>query len=229
MLKPLTLSLSLAFALGVSSMSMAGGLLHGNSGCSTCGLASAQGPAPSAQAPVVASAQSDCGSGFCGAAPKKCNLLSKLHNIHFKKPHLFDVQYEWVLKKKLVWAHKGCGGGCGSDACGAPAVYPSSQVIASPQASGQAYPASGQAYPASGQAYGLSAPAFGVPAPSYASTPVYSAPTAPAVATAAGDEAPPAPAATEPPPAPAAPAPSIPTTPAPNAPQTSLLFSTPSN
>ncbi|WP_422928312.1 hypothetical protein [Singulisphaera sp. PoT] len=210
MLKPFALSLSLALALGASSVSMAGGLFHGTSGCTTCGLASAQGPAPSAQAPVVASAQSECGY----AAPKKCSLFSGFQGFHFKKPHLFDVQYEWVLKKKLVWAHKGgCGTGCGTGGC-APSILPSSQSVASPQA----YPTSQSVIPTSQAFYGSSAP-------SYASTPVYSAPAAPSVA-AAGDEAPPAPAATEPPPAPAAPAPSIP---APNAPQTSLLFSTPSS
>jgi len=214
MLKPLTLSLSLAVALGASSLSMAGGLFHGaGSGCSTCGLASEQGPAPSAQAPVVASAQSECGF----AAPKKCNLFSGFHGIHFKKPHLFDVQYEWVLKKKLVWAHKGCGNvGCGDVSC-APSIMPSSQAVPS----SQAY-SSGQSVIPTGQAY------YGNPAP-YSSTPVYSAPAAPSAP--AGDEAPPAPAAapapapapapTEPPPAPAAPAA--------NAPQTSLLFSTPSS
>ena len=51
MLKPLTLSLSLAVALGFCSVSMAGG--H-DSGCSTCGLASPQGgPIASAQGPIA--------------------------------------------------------------------------------------------------------------------------------------------------------------------------------
>ena len=55
MLKPLTLSLSLAVALGLCSVSQAG--LHVG-GCTTCGLASPQG--------VVASPQSTsygCGDG----------------------------------------------------------------------------------------------------------------------------------------------------------------------
>ena len=54
MLKPLTLSLSLAVALGLCSMSKAG--LHDNN-CTTCGLASPQG--------VVASPQGSYGG--CGA------------------------------------------------------------------------------------------------------------------------------------------------------------------
>src|SRR5690349_7597859 len=50
MLKPLTLSLSLAVALGFCSVSMAG--IH--AGCSTCGLASPQGgPVASAQGPIA--------------------------------------------------------------------------------------------------------------------------------------------------------------------------------
>ena len=50
MLKPLTLSLSLAVALGFCSVSMAG--IH--DGCSTCGLASPQGgPIASAQGPIA--------------------------------------------------------------------------------------------------------------------------------------------------------------------------------
>ena len=49
MFKPLTMSLGLAIALGASSVSMAGGLLHGSSGCSTCGLASPQGVVSSPQ------------------------------------------------------------------------------------------------------------------------------------------------------------------------------------
>ncbi len=46
MLKPLTLSLSLAVALGLCSMSKAG--LHDNN-CTTCGLASPQGVVASPQ------------------------------------------------------------------------------------------------------------------------------------------------------------------------------------
>ena len=53
MLKPLTLSLSLAVALGLASVSMAGT----NDGCSTCGLASPQGG-------PIASAQAPCGGAY---------------------------------------------------------------------------------------------------------------------------------------------------------------------
>ena len=52
MLKHLTLSLSLAVALGMCSVSKAGGL---DSNCTTCGLASPQGgPYASGQGGVVA-------------------------------------------------------------------------------------------------------------------------------------------------------------------------------
>jgi hypothetical protein len=202
MLKPLTLSLSLAVALGASSVSMAGGLFHGSSGCSTCGLASPQGVAPTAQ--IVPSAQCDtgCGTGGCGFGHKK--LFSGFSN-WCNKPKCYT--YEWVLKKKRVWGHHG--GGCntgGCDTCGT-GVYPTAQSVASPQ--GYSSP---QAY-GSGQIYGAG----------QATAAVETAAPAPA-----GDEAPPAPAAPAPatpeaPPAPAAPAP-----PAANAPQSSLLFSTPS-
>src|SRR5208337_3053155 len=78
MLKPLTLSLSLAVALGFCSVSMAG--IH--DGCSTCGLASPQGgPIPSAQGPVTT-----CGpiATTCetGCAPKKCSLGSHFSGLH---------------------------------------------------------------------------------------------------------------------------------------------------
>ena len=120
MLKPLTLSLSLAVALGFCSVSMAGG--HGNDGCSTCGLASPQGgPIASAQGPTsrpVATRGDTCGR-------KKCNLFSdlggKLDGLHCKLKALCHppVTYEWVLKKKRLWGHHG--GGC-DDGCEAPAL-----------------------------------------------------------------------------------------------------------
>ena len=57
MLKPLTLSLSLAVALGFCSVSMAG--IH--DGCSTCGLASPQGgPIASAQGPIATTCETGC-------------------------------------------------------------------------------------------------------------------------------------------------------------------------
>ena len=173
MLKPLTLSLSLAIALGACSVSMAGGLFHGNSGCSTCGLASPQGVV-SAQAPV-ASSQCDTCAPTC--APKKhCNPFAGLHGCLSKlctpKPKCYT--YTWVLKKKRVWGHhnNGCGDS-GCNTCASP-IYPTGQA-ASPQAA-----------------------AYGAPQS------VYSAPAAPTTLAAtpgemtsipAGDEAPPAPAA----------------------------------
>lgn len=199
MLKPLTLSLGLALALGFGSVSQAGLFGHDT------GLASPQGVAPSPQyAPVVASAQCDTGCDVgCAPAPKSCGLKNLFSGLH--KPKVYS--YEWVLKKKRVWGHK-------SNPCGTPScdtctstVFPSSQSYASPQ--GYASP---QAY-GSGQSYS---------APTYGSGQAYSAPQATSVVTPApaSDEAPPAPEAV-----PAAPAPAAP---AANAPQSSLLFSTPS-
>src|SRR5579872_5960907 len=126
MLKPLTMSLSLAVALGFSSLSMAGGI-----------CASSQCPSPQA-APSAQCAPSAC-------APKKCNLFSGMGNLCGQlkslctpKPKCYT--YTWVLKKKRVW---GCHSGtCGAPTCDTCGVYPS----------GQAAP-SGQAMPAA-QAYG---------------------------------------------------------------------------
>jgi hypothetical protein len=186
MLKPLTLSLSLAVALGLSSVSMAG--IH--DGCSTCGLASPQGG-------PIASAQAPCGGGGCGGGCgtsfhlPKLNLGSHFGNLHCKLKQLCNppVTYEWVLKKKRLWGHGGgCGGG-GCETCGG-AVYPTGQVAPSGQG-GYAAP-SGQGGYAAPQA----APVFGAgqhtynavkPAPTIASVP---AEMTPAVA---GEEAPPAP------------------------------------
>src|SRR5215471_20079379 len=105
MLKSLTLSLSLAVALGFSSVSMAG---HGD-GCSGCALPSAQAaPCPSAQGPIATCAPS--------CAPKKCHfegLKCQLSGLHCRLKELCNppVTYEWVLKKKICWGHHG--GGCG--------------------------------------------------------------------------------------------------------------------
>lgn len=126
MLKPLTLSLGLALALGAASVSKAGG--HGG-GCETCGLASPQSSPQS----VVASPQCDT------CAPAKKKHCFKMPKLNLPK---HTVTYEWVLKKKHVW-NKGCGG-CGAPSCGecaaAPAVYPTSQVAPSGQAAPYAAP-----------------------------------------------------------------------------------------
>ncbi|SIO30941.1 hypothetical protein SAMN05444166_3674 [Singulisphaera sp. GP187] len=176
MLKPLTLSLGLALALGFGSVSQAGLFGHDT------GLASPQGVAPSPQyAPVVASAQCDTG---CAPA-KSCGLKNLFSGLH--KPKVYS--YEWVLKKKRVWGHKS--NACGTpscDTCG-PTVFPSSQGYASPQgytspqsySSPQAY-GSGQAY-AAPQATSVVTPApasdEAPPAPEVAPTPA-PAPPAPA-------------------------------------------------
>ena len=179
MLKPLTFSLSLAVALGLCSVSMAGG--HDTS-CSTCGLASPQG--------VVASPQGVTygGCDTCSAPKKHCFTLPKLP--HFSLPKInCTTSYEWVLKKKhnfsithgggprhTVWrrctrrARAGCSFWPGRDA-----------------PSGQGYTPT--TYPAP-QVYGAGQHAFQAakPAPSIASVPAEL--TQPTIG---GEEAPPAP------------------------------------
>jgi hypothetical protein len=139
MLKPLTMSLGLGFALGMTSLGVAAG--HHKA------MPSAQGAAPSPQG-VVASAQ-DVGCGdVCGPVKKGCGLF----DLFKPKPKCYE--YEWVLKKKRVhhWGglfggHKG-GGLCG-DTCGE-AVYPSAQY---PSAQGGIWAApQGAASYGSGQA-----------------------------------------------------------------------------
>jgi hypothetical protein len=121
MLKPLTLSLSLAVALGACSVSMAGGLLHGNSGCTTCGIASPQGiVSPQASAQCAQPCATPC------APKKKCFSMPHLNLGSLCKPKQKCYTYTWVLKKKRVW------GGCGGNSCAPCATYPSGQ--ASPQA-----------------------------------------------------------------------------------------------
>src|SRR5208283_4262690 len=152
MLKPLTLSLSLAVALGFCSVSMAGI----GDGCSTCGLASPQGgPIPSAQGPIATTCETGC-------APK-CSLGSHFSGLHERLKCALHppVCYEWVLKKKRLWGHHG--GGCETcETCGfAAPVYATGQVAPS----GQGYAApSGQGYAApSGQGYAApqAAPVYG--------------------------------------------------------------------
>jgi hypothetical protein len=112
MLKPLTLSLSLAVALGLCSVSKAG--LH--DGCATCGLASPQGVVASPQSTSY-SCDTPCkpkhqwGSGF----KKMCGMFQ--HN----------VSYEWVLKKKHNFSFGHGSSGCSTCGTAAP-VYPTGQV-----------------------------------------------------------------------------------------------------
>ena len=130
MLKPLTLSLSLAVALGAASMSLAGH--HGKSMPSAqCETPSAQCDTPSAQC------ETPC-------APKlRCSLFDRF------KPRPKCYSYEWVLKKKrcgggLFGGLHNRGGACGGetacDSCGD--TYPSAQW---PSAQGGVW-SSGQGY-----------------------------------------------------------------------------------
>ncbi len=164
MLKPFTLSLSLAVALSLCSVSKAG--LHDN-GCTTCGLASPQG--------VVASPQgsyASCGAPACG--PKHHFNFGGLKNMFHH-----EVTYEWVLKKKHVW-HRG--GGCSTCTTAAP-VYATGQGHAAP--SGQY--AAPQAAP---QVYGAGQRAF---IPARSTTNIASMPAEMTPAVTGGEEVPPAP------------------------------------
>jgi len=173
MLKPFTLSLSLAVALGLCSVSKAGG--H-DSNCTTCGLASPQGVVASAQGSYAGA----CGGQSCG---KQRHFGSCLKNLFHH-----EVCYEWVLKKKHVWH---MGGGCNT--CGTTSsVYPTSQVAPSGQyaaPSGQYSAPSGQY--AAPQVYGAGQRGAFIPArstTSIASVPAEMTPAAPS-----GDDVPPAP------------------------------------
>lgn len=146
MLKPLTMSLGLAFALGLFGVSKAGGY---DSNCSTCGLASPQGG-------VMASGQG--GAAPCGAAPcntgKKCHFTIKIPKLSCHLPKLcHQTSYEWVLKKKhnFSFAHqpKGC------NTCASP-VYGSGQGGAAPSAQAAGSP---QIYGAGQHAYSAAKPA----------------------------------------------------------------------
>ena len=211
MLKPLTLSLSLAFALCLSGLSQAGDLFH--HGAVPSEQCAAVTPAPQCPAPTPQcgpTCEPSCGGGIqlpkcdllkkcgtglscfgqkCGAGlsgmghKMSCNFTDLCKKLKPKPP---CYTYEWVLKKKRV--HGGCGQpSC--DTCGGPApVYPTSQVAPAPQ---------GPMVSPAPQAYGS------VQVPATASI------GGMAPAPVAGDEAPPAPAA-------------------PTGPTSSLLFSTPS-
>jgi hypothetical protein len=107
MFKPLTLSLSLAVALGACSVSMAGLFAS----------------------PQCASPQSSCASGQSCLPSAQCSLPRKHWNFHLPKP---CFTYEWVLRKKLVWS---CGN-AGCNTCVTPSSQcgPSSQILGSGQA-----------------------------------------------------------------------------------------------
>jgi hypothetical protein len=164
MLKPLMFSLSLAVALGLCSVSKAGG--HDDN-CTTCGLASPQGgPYASGQ-----------GAAGCGApcAPKNKHCF-KICLPKISCPKLVHTcSYEWVLKKKHNFSF----------------THPNKAGCAPAYASGQGGAApSGQGAAPSGQVYGAGQHAFtyGRPATSIASAPAEMTP-----AIVPGEEAPPAP------------------------------------
>jgi hypothetical protein len=164
MLKPLTLSLSLAVALGMCSVSMAGGY---DQNCTTCGLASPQG-GPYASGQGAAGCEQPC--------KPKHHFNFHMPKLHCHLPKLqHSCSYEWVLKKKhnwcLVHANK-CGDNC------AGGVYPTGQGAA---------PSGQYAAP---QAYGAGQHAF---LPARPATSIASAPAEMTPAIAGGEEAPPAP------------------------------------
>jgi hypothetical protein len=204
MLKTLTMTLGLAAALGVCSVSKAGGWFDKDDDVKPVGLglSSPQYTKPSAQCLpslqcVKPSAQClpspQCHFKICNPFPaictKFCGFCARI------KPPCPTVTYEWVLKKKICWTP--------------PCILPSAQCspqskICSPQ--GSVY---GSQPASSGQAAPLPPDAVEVPAPTGDQAP--KAPEAPAAPPATGAVAPP-------PAAPAVPAPSG---------TSSLLFSSP--
>ena len=174
MSKSLTLSVSLALALGFSGVSFAG---HGDAGCSTCGLASAQG--------VVASPQGAV-EGCSTCAPAKKHHSFKLSMPACLKPKPKMYTYEWVLKKKKVHGHA-AESSC--ESCGTAAPVTASAQYGSPQGT---YAAPQATYGAP-QAYGASQTASLLPTSEIKAAPagdsVPAAPAAPAPAA----PAPPAP------------------------------------
>jgi hypothetical protein len=126
MMKPLTLSLSLAVALGFCSVSKAGGY---DKNCTTCGLASPQGgPYATGQG-----CENPC-------APKKHHFSFHMPKIHCHLPKLqHTCSYEWVLKKKHNWCFEHNKGGHHKDGCepvyatGQAGVAPSGQVFGAGQ------------------------------------------------------------------------------------------------
>jgi len=202
MLKPLTLSLSLAVALCASNVSLAGG--HAG-GCATCGIASPQGgivtPAPQGYIPSGQSIIADGGCGDvcgtpCAAPAKKCGLFGglggcfsgiKMPKLHCPKFHLesyYVTKKKWRLVKETP-----CDTGCHEPACDTCLpVYPSGQggPIVSPQGWGGA---SGQYAPAPLPAGQISAAPAGQiisEAPPAPPAPPAAAPPAPAAPAAAG-------------------------------------------
>jgi len=177
MSKSLTLSMSLALALGFTGVSFAG---HGD--CATCGIASPQG----GYAAPLASGQGYETAGGCDTcAPAKKHHF-KLGMPSCLKPKPKTYTYEWVLKKKKVHGHKA---EAACDTCGT-AVTPSAQY-GSPQggyAAPQAYAAPQGGY-AAPQAYGASQTASLLPT-SEMKAPVPTGDSVPAAPAAPAPEAP---------------------------------------
>jgi hypothetical protein len=175
MLKPLTLSLSLAVALGMCCVSKAGGL---DSNCTTCGLASPQGgPYATGQGGYVATGcESPC-------APKKHCFSFHLPKIHCPKIQ-HTCKYEWVLKKKHCFSlvHGGH-----DEPCATGAVYATGQGGVAPSGQGVAAP-SGQVGAAPVYGAGQHTYQYARPATNIASAPAVMTPAVPG-----GEEAPPAP------------------------------------
>jgi hypothetical protein len=179
MLKTFMFSLSLAVALGVCSVSKAGGL---DSNCTTCGLASPQGGPYASGQGIATGCESPC-------APKH-HFSFHLPKIHCNLPKIqHNTSYEWVLKKKhsfcLVKAPQAA-------PCAAAPVYATGQV--SPSGQGGVAPTGQGGYTpapyAAPQVYGAGQHAFqpAKPATSIASVPSEMTPAVPG-----GEEAPPAP------------------------------------
>ena len=151
MIKPLTLSVGLAVAFGMSSLAFAGD--HGKS------LPSPQGPCYDPCTPSAQCAPKDC------SWLKKCTVSFHVPKIDWcciPKPKLnCNYTYTWVLKKQLcgpliTW-EKGHKVGHGCDACGPMGVYPTGQ-FASAQGGAAAY--------GSGQVFGAGQAHDAAPAPS---------------------------------------------------------------
>ncbi len=198
MLKPLTLSLGLAIALGTCSVSMAG--------------------------LFASSQQSPCASSQCPLPSGQCSLPKK-HVFNFHMPTLPKpcVSYEWVLKKKITWS-RGMAAATRESSRRRSVHRARSRWVVTPTAVARLYPStygSGQGTSIYGSAPAM-APTTGEVAAPAAPMAADEAPPAPEVAPTA-PAAPAAPVAPEVPAAPAPPAPAAPT-----GPQSSLLFSTPS-
>ena len=181
MLKPLTLSLSLAVALGFCSVSMAG--IH--DGCSTCGLASPQGgPIASAQGPIATTCETGCAAQVQPRQPLQWPPRQAEGRV--SSPSLLRVgpEEEAAVGTPRRWLRAAA-----RPAAAAP-VYPTGQVAPSGQGgyaapSGQGGYAAPQAAPVYGAGQHTYQPAK--PAATIASVPAEMTPSI------AGDEAPPAP------------------------------------